>query len=128
MPYRLRTLTVLLLATGAYYLLARLGLLLALAQSNASPIWPPSGFALVLLLRYGRQFWPAILVGAFLANLAVFQNNNAASLPVLLTVSLAIAIGNTAEALIAHWLLRRLGIPGIGLHPRVCSPRRAGAT
>lgn len=116
MPYRLRTLTVLLLATGAYYLLARLGLMLALAQSNASPIWPPSGFALVLLLRYGRQFWPAILVGAFLANLAVFQNNNAASLPVLLTVSLAIAIGNTAEALIAHWLLRRLGIPGIGLH------------
>ncbi|SFG13024.1 PAS domain S-box-containing protein [Duganella sp. CF458] len=115
MPYRLRTLTVLLLATGAYYLLARLGLMLALAQSNASPIWPPSGFALVLLLRYGRQFWPAILVGAFLANLAVFQNNNAASLPVLLTVSLAIAFGNAAEALIAHWLLQRLGIAGMGL-------------
>ncbi|MGW8392476.1 CHASE domain-containing protein [Pseudoduganella sp. HUAS MS19] len=115
MPYRLRTLTVLLLATGAYYLLARLGLMLALAPSNASPIWPPSGFALVLLLRFGRQFWPAILAGAFLANLAVFHNNNAATLPVLLTVSLAIAIGNTAEALIAHSLLRRLGISGLGL-------------
>jgi integral membrane sensor domain MASE1 len=116
MPFRLRTLTALLLATGAYYLLARLGLMLALAQSNASPIWPPSGFALVLLLRFGRHMWPAILAGAFLANLAVFLNNNAAPLPVLLTVSLTIAIGNTAEALVANRLLRRLGIAGLGLH------------
>ncbi|KQV61344.1 MULTISPECIES: CHASE domain-containing protein [unclassified Duganella] len=115
MPYRLRTLTVLLLAAGAYYLLARLGLMLALAQSNASPIWPPSGFALVLLLRFGRQLWPAIIAGAFLANLAVFHNNNVASLPVLLTVSLTIALGNTAEALLAHGLLRHLGIAGIAL-------------
>jgi len=115
MQYRLRTLTVLLLAAGAYYLLARLGLMLALAQSNASPIWPPSGFALVLLLRLGRNLWPAILAGAFLANLVVFQNNNAASLPVLLTVSLAIAIGNTSEALLARWLLQRLGIGSLSL-------------
>lgn len=115
MPQRLRTLTALLLATGAYYLLARLGLMLALAQSNASPIWPPSGFALVLLLRFGRHLWPAIFVGAFLANLVVFQNNNVASLPVLLTVSLTIAIGNTAESLLARWLLQRLDIASIGL-------------
>ncbi|WP_426318042.1 CHASE domain-containing protein [Pseudoduganella sp. R-43] len=116
MPLRLRTLTVLLLATGAYYLLARLGLMLALAQSNASPIWPPSGFALVLLLRFGRQLWPAILAGAFFANLAVFHNNNVASLPVLLTVSLTIAIGNTSEALVANWLSQRLGIAGMALN------------
>jgi len=116
MPIRLRTLTALLLATGAYYLLARLGLMLALAPSNASPIWPPSGFALVLLLRFGRHLWPAILAGAFLANLAVFQSNNAASLPVLLTVSLAIAVGNTAEAMVANWLSQRLGIASLGLH------------
>lgn len=115
MPIRLRTLMALLLAAGAYYLLARLGLMLALAQSNASPVWPPSGFALILLLRFGRSYWPAILAGAFLANLAVFVNNQAASLPVLLTASLAIAIGNTAEALVANWLLRRLGVEAVGL-------------
>lgn len=115
MPIRLRTLMALLLAAGAYYLLARLGLMLALAQSNASPVWPPSGFALILLLRFGRHLWPAILTGAFLANLAVFVNNQAASLPILLTVSLAIALGNTAEALLADWLLRRLGIERLGL-------------
>jgi len=115
MPLRLRTLTALLLAAGAYYLLARFGLMLALANSNASPIWPPSGFALVLLLRFGRHLWPAILAGAFLANLAVFHNNQVATLPILLSASLAIAIGNTAEALLAELLLRRLHITGIRL-------------
>jgi PAS domain S-box-containing protein len=110
MPPRLRTLTALLLAAGAYYLLARLGLLLALGDSNASPIWPPSGFALLLLLRCGRQMWPAILAGAFLANLAVFHSNEVAALPVLFGASLAIALGNTAESLAAHWLLHRLGV------------------
>jgi PAS domain S-box-containing protein len=106
----------LLLAAGAYYLLARLGLMLALAQSNASPIWPPSGFALVLLLRFGRHLWPSILAGAFLANLVVFHNNDVGSMPILLAASLTIAIGNTAEALLAGWLLRRLGVATLGLH------------
>jgi PAS domain S-box-containing protein len=116
MPNRLRTLASLLLAAGAYYLLARLGLMLALAQSNASPIWPPSGFALVLLLRLGRRMWPAILAGAFFANLAVFQQNQVASLPVVLAVSLVIALGNTSEALVANGLARRFGIEALGLH------------
>ncbi len=116
MPSRLRTLTALLLAAAVYYLLARLGLMLALAQSNASPLWPPSGFALVLLLRFGRKLWPAILLGAFLANLAVFRNNQVAGLPVLLVVSLAIACGNTVEALVAERLLGRFGIRQLGLH------------
>ena len=115
MPPRLRTLTALLLAAGAYYLLARLGLMLALAQSNASAIWPPSGFALVLLLRFGRNLWPAVFAGAFLANLAVFHNNHAASLPVLLAASSAIAVGNTGEALLAQWMLQRLGIAAVRL-------------
>ncbi len=115
MPSRLRTLTALLLAAGAYYLLARVGLMLALAQSNASPIWPPSGFALVLLLRFGRHLWPAILAGAFFANLAVFHNNHVASLQVMLTASLSIAIGNTAEALLGEYLARRLHIAAIRL-------------
>ncbi|WP_342116926.1 CHASE domain-containing protein [Pseudoduganella sp. OTU4001] len=115
MPSRLRTLTALLLAAGAYYLLARLGLMLALAQSNASPVWPPSGLALVLLLRFGRHLWPAILIGAFAANLAVFVNNQAASFPVLCAASLSIAIGNTAEALVADWLMRRFRIEKLEL-------------
>jgi PAS domain S-box-containing protein len=115
MPPRLQTPISLLLAAGAYYLLARLGLLLALGDSNASPIWPPSGFALVLLLRWGPRMWPAILAGAFFANFAVFQHNQAASFSAILAASLAIAAGNSAEALTGCWLLRRLGIAALRL-------------
>lgn len=115
MPPRLQTPISLLLAAGAYYLLARLGLLLALGESNASPIWPPSGFALVLLLRWGPRMWPAIMAGAFFANFVEFQHNEAAPYPAILAASLAIAAGNSAEALTGNWLLRRLGIARLRL-------------
>ncbi|MBY0238726.1 MAG: CHASE domain-containing protein [Burkholderiaceae bacterium] len=97
----------LVLAALAYYALARLGLLLALDQSNASPVWPPSGFALALLLRFGMPLWPAILAGAFCANVAVFKSNNVAADAVIFATSAAIAIGNTLEAVLAAWLARR---------------------
>jgi len=38
-----------------YYLAARLGLLLAFAESNVSPVWPPSGIALAALLLFGYR-------------------------------------------------------------------------
>jgi PAS domain S-box-containing protein len=98
------------LAALVYYALARLGLLMALEQSNASPIWPPSGFALALLLRCGMPLWPAILAGAFCANVAVFQSNAVAANSVIFAASGVIAIGNTLEAVLATWLARRLDV------------------
>ena len=95
------------LAALVYYALARLGLLLALGQSNASPLWPPSGFALALLLRFGTPLWPAILAGAFCANVAVFKSNAVAADAVIFAASGAIAIGNTLEAVLAAWLAKR---------------------
>ena len=35
-----------------YYLAARIGLLLAIESTNASPVWPPSGIALALILLF----------------------------------------------------------------------------
>ncbi|GAB2845389.1 hypothetical protein GCM10027277_11870 [Pseudoduganella ginsengisoli] len=98
------------LAAAVYYALARLGLLMALEQSNASPVWPPSGFALALLLRFGMPLWPAILAGAFCANVAVFKSNGVASDTVIFASSAVIAIGNTLEAASAAWLVERLRI------------------
>jgi PAS domain S-box-containing protein len=95
------------LAALVYYALARLGLLLALEHSNASPVWPPSGFALALLLRFGMPLWPAILAGAFCANVAVFKSNDVAADAVIFAASGAIAIGNTLEAALAAWLAKR---------------------
>lgn len=72
--------------------------LFATLNSSASPVWPPTGVALAALLLWGRRMWPAILVGAFAANLATTGT------PV---ASLAIAVGNAMEALLAAHLVQR---------------------
>jgi PAS domain S-box-containing protein len=92
-----------------YYFLARWSLLLAFEGTNASPIWPPSGVAFGALLLLGRRVWPAIAIGAFSANLAVFSANYPIGLTTL-TASAAIAAGNTLEALAGYALLRRLKV------------------
>lgn len=73
-----------------YWAAARLGLLLAFEYKNVSPVWPPSGVALAALLLIGLRGWPAITVGAFLANYTT-------GLPFL--TSALISGGNTLEAL-----------------------------
>ena len=87
-------------AAAVYFAAARLGLELAVVARQVSIIWPATGVALALLLLRGRRFWPAILVGAFAANL--LNDTSVAA-------SFGIAIGNSAEALIGATLLRRVG-------------------
>ena len=81
-----------------YFAGAELGLSLAALHSNVTPVWPPTGIAIASLLIFGRQVWPGIFVGALAANLLT-------NIPVF--SSFGIAIGNTLEALVAYWLLRR---------------------
>ena len=84
------------IVTAAYFLAAALGLSLASVHTNVSPVWPPTGIAIAALLIFGRRLWPAILIGAFLANL--WTNVSA-------PVALGIAGGNTLEAVAASYLL-----------------------
>ncbi|WP_228893724.1 CHASE domain-containing protein [Pseudoduganella aquatica] len=96
----------------AYYGAARLGLLLAFASTNVSPVWPPSGIGFAALLLLGRRYWPGILLGAFAANFVEFSvNATLDGVPALVT-SFTIAVGNTMEALCGCWLLRRIAGPG----------------
>jgi signal transduction histidine kinase len=81
-----------------YFLGARLGLSMAFAAEQVTAVWPPTGIALAAVLLFGRRVWPAITVGAFLANLT-------SGAPA--AVALGIAAGNTLEAVIAGWLLQR---------------------
>ena len=95
-----------------YYATARLGLVLQLPRTNASPVWPPSGVGLAAMLLFGLRVWPSITLGAFLANLM--------TLPQTLEgfwASAAICLGNTLEVVVAWWLLRRL-IPSLSLFER----------
>jgi PAS domain S-box-containing protein len=82
----------------AYLLLAKFGLALASLHPSASPIWPPSGLALAAVLLWGNRVWPAIAVGAYLANVTTFGT---------ILSSLAIAAGNTLEALVTAWLIEK---------------------
>ena len=57
---------------AVYYAAARIGLLLAFEQANASPVWPPAGIAVALVALLGQHIWPGIFLGALLANYVVF--------------------------------------------------------
>jgi PAS domain S-box-containing protein len=100
-----RLLTTILVAT-VYYAAARLGLLLQLPGTNASPFWPPSGIGLAAVLLFGLRVWPGIAIGAFLANLLTLSSD-VSSLS-RLHVAGAIGVGNTLEHVVACSMIRWL--------------------
>ncbi len=72
----------------------------ATLNESASPVWPPTGVAFGLLLLWGVRLWPGIFVGAFVANLLAAGH---------VATSLAIATGNTLEAVVLAGVVRRFG-------------------
>src|SRR6476619_2703755 len=82
----------------AYFVAGKAGLRLAFLQPSASPVWPPVGIAVAGLLVLGSRAWPAVFVGAFFVNVTTAGD---------VGTSLAIASGNTLEALCAAWFLNR---------------------
>ncbi|HTA65757.1 MAG TPA: EAL domain-containing protein [Xanthomonadaceae bacterium] len=90
----------------AYVIAAALGLGLALPGTNASPFWPPTALTLALLYRHGLRFWPVVMAGALTINFLFMLR--AGVLPLFaLPASIGVGIGNTLEATIGIWLLRR---------------------
>ena len=87
----------LILVGFAYFALAYLGLRLASINPSATPIWPPTGLAIAAILLWGPRIAPAIFVAAFLINQLTAGS---------IFTSLAIAGGNTLEAVIAGYLVR----------------------
>ncbi len=87
-----------LLIAVVYFAAAELGLSLASIHENVTPVWPPTGIAIAALLIFGGRVWPGILLGALAANILT-------SLPFASVTG--IAIGNTFEAVVAWFLLRR---------------------
>src|SRR5688500_5366132 len=105
-PFWRHFLLLLAIAAG-YFILARASLLLSFQSSNATPVWPPSGFALAMAMIFGTRIAPAILAGALAANLVVFESNNAADLSTAVWVSSIISIGNMSESLAGYYLLKK---------------------
>lgn len=82
-----------------YHLAARLALQMAYVQANTSPVWPPSGIGLAVLLILGIRYWPGITLGVFVGSLLT-----GAPLP----IALGLALANTLEALIGSYLLGKI--------------------
>lgn len=82
----------------AYALLAKIVLMYFSEAGNITLIWLPGGLGLAALILGGLRLWPGILAGALVAGLLVGDS---------FWLSLAIAIGNTLESVIAcRWLQR----------------------
>lgn len=99
------------LVAALYFITGRLGLLLSTDNGYSTLIWPPSGIALAAVLLFGYRIWPALLLGAFATNMSLGPDY-ASFLEAVLAQpqNITIAIGNSTQALIAVWLLRRLDI------------------
>src|SRR5438876_6921525 len=84
-----------------YFSTAKFGLMLDAVGGFATLVWPPTGISLAALRLFGLRLWPGIALGAFLVNFST-------GAPVLTAGGMA--LGNTLEALIgAYWLRRTNG-------------------
>src|SRR5262245_49140566 len=84
---------------AVYVVSGKLGLAFAFLHASATPVWPPAGIALAAVLLFGIRVWPAIFLGAFVVNVTTAGS---------VLTSLGIAVGNTLEALLGVYLVRRL--------------------
>lgn len=82
-----------------YVVTARFGLRMDAVSGFATLVWPPTGVSLAALVMFGRGLWPGVAIGAFVANLW-----SGAPVP----VAVGIAFGNTAEAWIGAYALKRI--------------------
>ena len=82
-----------------YVIAARIGLTLGAVSGFATLVWPPSGIALAALVCCGYRLWPGVFIGAAVVNMIV-------GAPPL--VGAGIGIGNTLEALLGAWFLKRI--------------------
>lgn len=97
------------LLAAIYFAAGKFGLSLASDHTNVSPVWPPTGIALAVILILGYRIWPGIFIGALLTNLLT---------PVPMATAFGIAVGNTIEAVIAARILS-----AVGFRPLMASAR-----
>lgn len=67
------------------------------------PVWPASGINMGMLWVLGVACWPGVALGSFVANLIEYQGTG-----LMWRYALLAPIGDTLEAVLGVWLLRRV--------------------
>lgn len=84
---------------AVYIGVAQIGFALDLVNGAVSTVWVPAGASLAFLFLGGRNLWPAIVLGEFLANWLHGSSPG---------ISLVFGIGDALEALAGREILVRL--------------------
>jgi PAS domain S-box-containing protein len=96
--FGLRSLAKIAILAVVYFAAGKLGLIFAVVNPSASPVWPASGVGLAALLLLGPRVWPGLFLGAFLVNISASGH---------VLTSIGIAAGNTLEGLLGAYLVDR---------------------
>jgi PAS domain S-box-containing protein len=84
-----------------YFVSAHLGTFWTTAGRESSPIFPGTGAALAALILFGRQYWPAVLLGRLLAFALAASTRS-------IWLLLAVASANALAAWLGAFLLERV--------------------
>jgi PAS domain S-box-containing protein len=104
--------TTILAVAGAYFALARFGLLVAVPPGYASALWPAAGMALAAALLWGYRVWFGVWLGSFAANLLTMLNAGGATVPVAAVLAAVIASGAALQTVFgAYLVIRFVGYP-----------------
>jgi len=93
------------IVTCLYMLTGSLGRYIAhIPPGNVTPIWPPSGIALGVLLIYGMRLWPGIFLGLFIDFLLIYHDKNFLN---VFPAALGISFGGTLQAIAGCYLIKK---------------------
>jgi integral membrane sensor domain MASE1 len=108
LPNIYRRLAELAAMAAAYYVVGRLGLLLAIPPGYATAVWPASGIALAGALLFGSRIWPGIFLGSFLINVwTSLDVTGTASVLKATGLAIGIGMGASLQAVVGAFLIRR---------------------
>ncbi len=95
------------LVAVVYFLSAYLGILLAFHDTYATPVWPPVGIGLAMMIILGPRTWPGIMIGSLISYMLLFWLTNISFGSGSILASTIISAGNTLEILVGYYLLQR---------------------
>ena len=87
------------LFTFFYFIIGVLSLKIATVHLSISPVWPPTGIAILGMVLFGRPLLPFVFAGALAVNLYIGGNFGVAGL---------IALGNALESYVGFFVIAKV--------------------